>query len=139
MLTALRGILQQRKVWGSRVVWWPLLGGANRSVNNSALLLLRRWHSATHYLTQLGAMQPQRYTLRWAFCASGSIAHVPSETRLTLPDSQRWRSQMTVRDAINGALDEEMARDDKVFILGEEVECLVWAHPPGHQLREPAC
>lgn len=29
--------------------------------------------------------------------------------------------QMTVRDALNSALDEEMARDDKVFILGEEV------------------
>lgn len=29
--------------------------------------------------------------------------------------------QMTVRDALNSALDEEMARDDRVFILGEEV------------------
>lgn len=28
---------------------------------------------------------------------------------------------MTVRDAINSAIDEEMARDEKVFILGEEV------------------
>lgn len=30
-------------------------------------------------------------------------------------------TQMTVRDALNTALDEEMARDEKVFILGEEV------------------
>ncbi|XP_003746124.1 pyruvate dehydrogenase E1 component subunit beta, mitochondrial [Galendromus occidentalis] len=30
-------------------------------------------------------------------------------------------SQMTVRDALNAAIDEEMERDDKVFILGEEV------------------
>ena len=29
--------------------------------------------------------------------------------------------QMTVRDALNSALDEEMARDDKVFLMGEEV------------------
>ncbi|XP_050298523.1 pyruvate dehydrogenase E1 component subunit beta, mitochondrial [Anthonomus grandis grandis] len=29
--------------------------------------------------------------------------------------------QMTVRDALNSALDEEMTRDEKVFILGEEV------------------
>jgi len=29
--------------------------------------------------------------------------------------------QMTVRDALNSALDEELARDDRVFILGEEV------------------
>ncbi|CAB3227474.1 unnamed protein product [Arctia plantaginis] len=28
---------------------------------------------------------------------------------------------MTVRDALNSAMDEEMTRDDKVFILGEEV------------------
>lgn len=29
--------------------------------------------------------------------------------------------QMTVRDALNSALDEEMARDERVFIIGEEV------------------
>jgi len=29
--------------------------------------------------------------------------------------------QMTVRDALNSAIDEEMERDEKVFILGEEV------------------
>lgn len=28
---------------------------------------------------------------------------------------------MTVRDALNSAIDEEMSRDEKVFILGEEV------------------
>lgn len=28
---------------------------------------------------------------------------------------------MTVRDALNSALDEEMERDERVFILGEEV------------------
>lgn len=28
---------------------------------------------------------------------------------------------MTVRDALNTALDEEMERDERVFILGEEV------------------
>lgn len=30
-------------------------------------------------------------------------------------------TEMSVRDALNTAMDEEMARDDKVFILGEEV------------------
>lgn len=30
-------------------------------------------------------------------------------------------TEMTVRDALNSAMDEEMARDDKVFVLGEEV------------------
>lgn len=28
---------------------------------------------------------------------------------------------MTVRDALNSALDEEMERDEKVFLMGEEV------------------
>lgn len=31
------------------------------------------------------------------------------------------KCQMTVRDALNSALDEEMERDEKVFLLGEEV------------------
>jgi hypothetical protein len=30
-------------------------------------------------------------------------------------------TMMTVRDALNTALDEEIRRDDRVFILGEEV------------------
>lgn len=29
--------------------------------------------------------------------------------------------QLTVRDALNQALDEEMERDERVFLLGEEV------------------
>ena len=30
-------------------------------------------------------------------------------------------TQITVRDALNTALDEELARDEKVFVIGEEV------------------
>ncbi len=44
-----------------------------------------------------------------------------AEDRIGLP------LQMSVRDAINSALDEEMARDSKVFILGEEV--MSWPFP----------
>jgi hypothetical protein len=29
--------------------------------------------------------------------------------------------QLTVRDAINAAIDEEISRDDRVFLMGEEV------------------
>ena len=32
-----------------------------------------------------------------------------------------WNAQLAVRDALNTAIDEELARDEKVFILGEEV------------------
>lgn len=35
--------------------------------------------------------------------------------------SQPAAAQITVRDALNTAIDEEMERDDKVFVLGEEV------------------
>lgn len=28
---------------------------------------------------------------------------------------------MTVRDALNSAIDEELARDERVFVMGEEV------------------
>lgn len=30
-------------------------------------------------------------------------------------------AQMTVREALNSAIDEEMERDEKVFMMGEEV------------------
>lgn len=33
--------------------------------------------------------------------------------------------QMTVRDALNSALDEEMSADPKVFLMGEEVSCFL--------------
>ena len=29
--------------------------------------------------------------------------------------------QMTIRDALNSAMEEEIKRDDRVFLLGEEV------------------
>lgn len=48
--------------------------------------------------------------------------------RLSLPNARAFSvssssnaKQLTVRDALNMALDEELARDDKVFIMGEEV------------------
>ena len=30
-------------------------------------------------------------------------------------------TQMTVRDALNAAMEEEMLRDERVFVMGEEV------------------
>ena len=45
--------------------------------------------------------------------------------------------QLTVRDALNKAMDEEMEKDDRVFILGEEVAQYdgaykVWTAPPSN-------
>lgn len=38
-----------------------------------------------------------------------------------LSTTNQLRAQLTVRDALNSALDEEMERDEKVFVMGEEV------------------
>merc|ERR1711915_755031 len=48
--------------------------------------------------------------------ATGSVTRRALST--TVPAASK---QLTVRDALNMALDEELARDDKVFIMGEEV------------------
>jgi hypothetical protein len=44
--------------------------------------------------------------------------------------------QITIRDALNSALDEEMARDGDVFILGEEV-CPRSDHVALHPRQSP--
>ena len=52
-----------------------------------------------------------------------SNAHL-TPTRVTLPvmtDLLRRPLQVTIRDALNSALDEEMDKDKDVYILGEEV------------------
>ncbi|KRY32624.1 Pyruvate dehydrogenase E1 component subunit beta, mitochondrial [Trichinella spiralis] len=39
----------------------------------------------------------------------------------TFSTSEAYLAKMTVRDALNAAIDEEMHRDDRVFLIGEEV------------------
>uniref|UniRef100_A0A4D5R919 Pyruvate dehydrogenase E1 component subunit beta n=1 Tax=Scolopendra viridis TaxID=118503 RepID=A0A4D5R919_SCOVI len=41
--------------------------------------------------------------------------------RRSFSTSQKIAAQVTVRDALNAAMDEEMEKDERVFILGEEV------------------
>ena len=54
-----------------------------------------------------------------------SFAPVTTSFPSTLSSSRSMSSnsgnELTVRDALNAALDEEMARDERVFIMGEEV------------------
>ena len=45
-------------------------------------------------------------------CRSRSLSTTPALANL---------KPLTVRDALNQALDEELARDDRVFVMGEEV------------------
>lgn len=46
---------------------------------------------------------------------------------------------ITIRDALNSALDEEMARDGDVFILGEEVSETLnnWFYAPADSYTIP--
>ena len=45
---------------------------------------------------------------------------------------------MSLRDAINSAIDEEMERDGSVFVIGEEVAQYQGAHRPRARARAPA-
>jgi len=68
---------------------------------------------------------------RVSFVRGGRAASVifipttaPITSASTSPASSTWRrfaSTLTVRDALNSALDEEMGRDGTVFVMGEEV------------------
>lgn len=46
---------------------------------------------------------------------------VSQDAKQRLSTSTSLCAQMTVRDALNSAMDEEMERDDRVYIMGEEV------------------
>ena len=53
--------------------------------------------------------------------ASGRVDSAPSSAAPVARELPADSPRMTVRDALNSALSEEMARDEKVFIMGEEV------------------
>lgn len=50
-----------------------------------------------------------------------TVRQIVARRAFSTTKSLAAQQQMTVRDALNSALDEEMERDEKVFILGEEV------------------
>ncbi|NEU34430.1 hypothetical protein GN156_27655, partial [bacterium LRH843] len=51
-----------------------------------------------------------------------AVKHLLSNSSRAFSSSQALNAkQMTVRDALNSALDEEMASDERVVLLGEEV------------------
>lgn len=55
---------------------------------------------------------------RGSGCTGASSPHT---SRLPFSTSTHRNAQLTVRDALNAALDEEMERDERVFLMGEEV------------------
>ncbi len=59
--------------------------------------------------------------LKESVLKSAGAALAPSTGGASFSSSSKAAGSMTVRDALNSALDEEMERDEDVFILGEEV------------------
>ena len=51
------------------------------------------------------------------------LSRFPAVARRAFSTGQKSfaTTKLTVRDALNTAIDEEMAKDDRVYILGEEV------------------
>ena len=58
-----------------------------------------------------------------SFPSAPSLTPAPLQrgSRRPLSTSAARPAQVTVRDALNSAMDEEMSRDERVFLLGEEV------------------
>ena len=52
---------------------------------------------------------------------------------------EEQEKKMTVRDALNLAMDEEIVRDDRVFIIGEEVAEYDGAYKVGAWLVQAPC
>jgi pyruvate dehydrogenase E1 component beta subunit len=51
----------------------------------------------------------------------GRNSSINSQSRNLSTTSSLSAKQLTVRDALNSAIDEELGRDDRVFVMGEEV------------------
>merc|ERR1712037_1034812 len=51
----------------------------------------------------------------------GRNSAIKSQSRNLSTTSSLSAKQLTVRDALNSAIDEELGRDDRVFVMGEEV------------------
>ena len=50
-----------------------------------------------------------------------SLSQLSQNLRSLSTTAAAYQQSMTVRDALNKALDEELERDNRVFIIGEEV------------------
>ncbi|EPQ30392.1 uncharacterized protein PFL1_01918 [Pseudozyma flocculosa PF-1] len=70
-------------------------------------------------LQQTSSASPVASSSRLTTNPAALTAFIPSSSRNASTDGKP--QEMTVRDALNSAMEEEMLRDDNVFILGEEV------------------
>ena len=63
------------------------------------------------------------------------------QVRIAIPAARELKAcgqKVTVRDALNKALEEELARDERVFLVGEEVGAFHGAYKAGRQCDEAA-
>ena len=67
--------------------------------------------------SRLFSQRPLSPAVRSTFLPAASIRTLPRIRTYAAPAGKEY----TVRDALNEALAEELERDEKVFILGEEV------------------
>lgn len=68
------------------------------------------------------SVAPRRHLFRSYATEAGGNSVSALAIKLTERASPyRFFFQMTVREALNTAMEEEMLRDEKVFVLGEEV------------------
>jgi len=77
---------------------------------------------ATSKLSGFGRFLSKTVTSSSSASSSSRLPTTSTVTKRTFSVSQSAAaSQITVRDALNSALDEELARDERVFLIGEEV------------------
>lgn len=65
-----------------------------------------------------------------------AIVRNVSRRSLSTTSQLRAATNLTVRDALNQAIDEEMERDERVFILGEEVAQYDGAYKVSFRLKK---
>ncbi|KAJ1021532.1 hypothetical protein NDA13_005570 [Ustilago tritici] len=89
-------------------------GSSLRSLSTSAVS-----RQPSRLLAAADKASPVASSSRLTTNPAALTAFIPSTTRNASTDAKP--QEITVRDALNSAMEEEMLRDDKVFILGEEV------------------
>lgn len=89
------------------------------SLRGAAAPSARSLSSSTRVAMPSKALTPAAAVPATSALASSSKLSLPSAQRFASTDAQQ--TEMTVRDALNSAMEEEMLRDDSVFIMGEEV------------------
>eukprot|EP00117_Sycon_ciliatum_P014897 scpid70634/ scgid14968/ Pyruvate dehydrogenase E1 component subunit beta, mitochondrial len=77
--------------------------------------------------------------VRFLALSRGAMAASPSAARSFSMSSVAAANKMTIRDALNSAMEEEIRRDERVFLMGEEVAKYDGAYKVSRGLYEKFC